>query len=80
MPRAELKLFLLFYFSHQSLVLDEASQEYEALQMPSGFIYQFHLLSTWGDQYYIGLNGIEFYDAEGNKIELTDNSKFTMCQ
>ena len=76
----ELKLFLLFYFSHQSLVLDEASQEYEALQMPSGFIYQLHLLSTWGDQYYIGLNGIEFYDAEGNKIELTDNSKFTMCQ
>ena len=44
--------------------------------MPSGFIYQFHLLSTWGDPYYIGLNAIEFYDADGNKIELTDNSKF----
>ncbi len=56
-------------------MLDQASQEYEALQMPTGFIYQFHLLTNWGDPYYIGLNGLEFYDSDGNRMQLTENSK-----
>ncbi len=41
----------------------------------SSVIFQFHLLSSWGDQYYVGLNGLEFYDAQGNKIDLKPNSK-----
>ncbi|ELU03431.1 hypothetical protein CAPTEDRAFT_135076 [Capitella teleta] len=57
-----------------SLILDETSQEYEAIEKPCGFIYQFHLLSTWGDPYYIGLNGIEFYNDQGTKIELTETN------
>lgn len=32
------------------------------------------LLSSWGDPYYLGLNGIEFYDADGLKIDLTANN------
>uniref|UniRef100_A0A0K0ECN5 KATNIP domain-containing protein n=1 Tax=Strongyloides stercoralis TaxID=6248 RepID=A0A0K0ECN5_STRER len=34
------------------------------------FVYQFRLLSTWGDDYYIGLNGIELTGRDGNKIKL----------
>ena len=39
-------------------------------------IYQLHLLSTWGDPYYVGLNGIEIYDAQGNQVPLDENSMY----
>ena len=26
------------------------------------------MLFTWGDPYYVGLNGLEFYDAQGQKL------------
>jgi hypothetical protein len=38
-------------------------------------IYQFHLLSSWADAYYVGLNGIELYDSCGNLIVLNEASK-----
>ncbi|MEQ2168862.1 hypothetical protein GOODEAATRI_019032 [Goodea atripinnis] len=37
-------------------------------------IFQLQLLTTWGDPYYIGLNGLEFYNQNHQKIHLTDNS------
>uniref|UniRef100_T1J5N1 KATNIP domain-containing protein n=1 Tax=Strigamia maritima TaxID=126957 RepID=T1J5N1_STRMM len=49
-------------------------KDYEAPAMPRGFIFQFQLYSTWGDPYYVGLNGIEVYDAVGNKICLSENN------
>ncbi|KAL8620866.1 hypothetical protein ACOMHN_047037 [Nucella lapillus] len=46
----------------------------DTVQMPCGFIYQLQLFSTWGDPYYVGLNGIEFYDADFNKIPMTESN------
>ncbi|XP_028989867.1 katanin-interacting protein isoform X2 [Betta splendens] len=53
---------------------EQASMDYEAPIMPCGFIFQLQLLTTWGDPYYIGLNGIEFYDQNHEKISLGDNN------
>ncbi|ETN78430.1 hypothetical protein NECAME_10353 [Necator americanus] len=35
-----------------------------------GFIFQLQLLSSWGDEFYIGLNGVELYDTRGEKINV----------
>uniref|UniRef100_A0AAX7T2Z0 KATNIP domain-containing protein n=1 Tax=Astatotilapia calliptera TaxID=8154 RepID=A0AAX7T2Z0_ASTCA len=53
---------------------DYHSMDYEAPIMPCGFIFQLQLLTTWGDPYYIGLNGLEFYNQNHEKISLSDNN------
>lgn len=50
-------------------------ENYEAPDMPQGFVFQLLILSTWGDMYYAGLNGLEIYDEEGKKIILSESSK-----
>ncbi|XP_068885729.1 katanin-interacting protein isoform X4 [Aphelocoma coerulescens] len=57
-----------------SRTLERASMDYEAPLMPCGFIFQFQLLTSWGDPYYIGLNGLELFNEHGEQILLTENS------
>jgi len=37
-------------------------------------VFQFQLLTSWGDPYYIGLTGLELFDEHGDQILLTENS------
>ncbi|XP_073346039.1 katanin-interacting protein isoform X2 [Pagrus major] len=62
------------YHKGSSKRQEQASMDYEAPIMPCGFIFQLQLLTTWGDPYYIGLNGLEFYDQNHEKITLSDNN------
>ncbi|NWV60821.1 K0556 protein, partial [Malurus elegans] len=57
-----------------SKTLEQASMDYEAPLMPCGFIFQFQLLTSWGDPYYIGLNGLELFNEHGEPISLTENN------
>lgn len=36
--------------------------EYDVLELPSGYNIKIVLHSSWGDRFFIGLNGIQFYD------------------
>ncbi|XP_068276229.1 katanin-interacting protein isoform X2 [Nyctibius grandis] len=54
--------------------MEQASMDYEAPLMPCGFIFQFQLLTSWGDPYYIGLNGLELFNEHGDPILLTENN------
>ncbi|XP_075231809.1 katanin-interacting protein-like [Lycorma delicatula] len=52
----------------------ENDEEYESPELPRGFVFQFQLLSTWGDEYYVGLNGIQMFNANGYNIPLTERN------
>ncbi|XP_018307585.1 protein KIAA0556 [Mycetomoellerius zeteki] len=54
--------------------LESFDSNYEAPSMPRGFVYQIIIFSTWGDSYYVGLNGIQLYDNYGKEIKLISDN------
>ncbi|KAL2635160.1 hypothetical protein R1flu_006639 [Riccia fluitans] len=56
---------------HKRSQVESICQEYETPLLPCGFIVKLSLLSTWGDQHYMGLNGIELYDETGRLLPLS---------
>eukprot|EP00698_Gefionella_okellyi_P024601 TRINITY_DN8737_c0_g1_i1.p1 TRINITY_DN8737_c0_g1~~TRINITY_DN8737_c0_g1_i1.p1 ORF type:complete len:1278 (+),score=327.47 TRINITY_DN8737_c0_g1_i1:97-3930(+) len=50
--------------------VDVSRQDFETPMLPSGFIFKFTFLNTWGDIYYIGLNGLEMYNELGETIRI----------
>lgn len=43
--------------------------------MPAGQRLKFSILSTWGDQHYVGLCGLEFFDDRGSPIKFRSPSQ-----
>lgn len=39
-------------------------------ELPSGSKMIINILSTWGDKYYVGLNGIELFSSDGYTIPI----------
>ena len=38
--------------------------------LPSGSTLTLHIKSTWGDEHYVGLAGIELFDAQGRLVQI----------
>ncbi|KAL7691818.1 putative protein KIAA0556 [Plasmopara halstedii] len=43
-------------------------QDYEVPLYPQGFLLKIICWTTWGDPYYLGLNGLELYEFDGARI------------
>lgn len=60
------------------------AQEYEGNYiLPGtiqGFIITLRILSTWGDYHYVGMNGISFFNTEGQQIQVNSTVSYPELQ
>lgn len=49
-------------------------------ELPSGSTLKLDITSTWGDQHYIGLNGLEIFNSEGQLVKISKVCLFIKCK
>uniref|UniRef100_K3X169 KATNIP domain-containing protein n=1 Tax=Globisporangium ultimum (strain ATCC 200006 / CBS 805.95 / DAOM BR144) TaxID=431595 RepID=K3X169_GLOUD len=53
--------------------ISELFQQYQTPLFPTGYIVKIAMMSTWGDKFYLGLNGLELYDQSNTLIPLHED-------
>jgi hypothetical protein len=52
------------------LVPPPSPQDYETPLHPTGLLLRLAIHSSWGDAYYVGLEGLQVYDLRGDEVEV----------
>lgn len=47
---------------------NEKSNEFIIPELPEGRLLEIKIFTNWGDKYLVGLNGIELFDSNGEKV------------
>ena len=54
--------------TYKELIEEFENYDFWIPKLPIGKCVVFNILSTWGDNFYVGLSGIEIFDNEGNQV------------